>query len=234
MSNNNQRIEKIALALGDLGEKVVFVGGCVAQLYATGKGSAEMRPTEDVDCVVDLSTYKDYCAFCEQLQARRFSNDITPGAPICRWTFENELIDFMPREDTAIGVSNRWYGPGIQHRILYEISQGIYIRILPAIYYVATKMEAILSRGGNDLRTSHDFEDMVYVINYHPLFLESFEESEDDSLKQYLMEQFSKLIQRGNIREEIECVLPYGEAARTQTVLSIFSAIAEQTTGIRP
>lgn len=215
------------MALGDLGEKVVFVGGCVAQLYATAQGAAEMRPTEDVDCVVDLSSYKDYCAFCEELQAKRFTNDITPGAPICRWSFESELIDFMPREDSAIGKSNKWYGPGMQHRILYEISQGIFIRILPAIYYVATKMEAVLSRGGNDLRTSHDFEDLVYVINYNTDFVKSFEDATDKSLKHYLSKHFSLLLHRSNIREEVECVLPYGEAERTQTILHIFSAIAK-------
>lgn len=226
MSDNNKRIERIALALGDLSEKVVFVGGCVAQLYSTTQGAKEMRPTVDVDCIVDLSSYKDYCSFCEELHAKRFANDITPGAPICRWTFENELIDFMPKDDSPIGPSNKWYGPGMRHRVVYEISQGIFIRILPAIYYVATKMEAVLSRGGNDLRTSHDFEDLVYVLNYNTDFVQSFEDTTDESLKQYLSKHFSSLLNRSNIREEVECVLPYGEAERTQAILHIFSVIA--------
>ncbi len=34
------------------------------------------------------------------------------------------------------------------------------------LYYIATKLEAVRSRGGEDLRFSHDFEDIVYVLNY--------------------------------------------------------------------
>lgn len=35
MPNNNERLKLIAEALGDLNHRIVFVGGCVAQLYAT-------------------------------------------------------------------------------------------------------------------------------------------------------------------------------------------------------
>lgn len=226
MQDNNERIKRIATALGELGDRVVFVGGCVAQLYSNGGNEAEIRPTADVDCVVDLSSYKDYCDFCEQLRARHFSNDITLGAPICRWTFEDELIDFMPKENCPIGTSNRWYAPGLRHRIIYEISKGIFIRILPVIYYVGTKLEAILSRGGNDLRFSHDFEDLIYVLNYSENFIEEFKASDDNQLKDYFKEQFTWLLSRDNIREEIECALPYGEAERAQYILDIFLLVS--------
>ena len=228
MNDNRERIERIARALGELGERIVFVGGCVAQLYAKDENSsAEIRPTEDVDCIVDLSSYKDYCDFCEQLRMKRFSNDTTPGAPICRWTFEKELVDFMPKSDTAIGASNKWYAPGIQHRIIYEISEEISIRILPVTYYAGTKLEAIRSRGGNDLRFSHDFEDLIYVLNYSPTFSEELKNSDDLQLKAYFKEQFSWLIGRDNIREEIACALPYGETERCAHILMILKEFAE-------
>lgn len=229
MLDNIERIKRIANALGELGDKVVFVGGCVVQLYSDSENEADIRPTADVDCVVDLSSYKDYCDFCEQLRTRHFSNDITPGAPICRWTFEDELIDFMPREDSPIGASNRWYSPGLCHRIVYEISEGIFIRIFPIIYYVGTKLEAILSRGGTDLRFSHDFEDLIYVLNYSKVFIDEFRASDDIELKIYFKEQFTWLLHRDNIREEIECALPYGEAARTHYILDIFQSVSAET-----
>lgn len=166
MQNNYERLKLVAEGLGDLRTRVAFVGGCVAQLYATDPASSEVRPTEDVDCVVDLSSYSDYNAFSELLRERKFRNSIRPGDPICRWTFQDELVDIMPYEDSPIGPSNKWYKPGMRHKVVYEISKGIFIQLLPAIYYLGTKLEAIHSHGGNDLRFSQDFEDIVYVLNY--------------------------------------------------------------------
>jgi len=42
-------IETIANALCDLREKVVFVGGSVAELYADFPELSDIRPTTDVD-----------------------------------------------------------------------------------------------------------------------------------------------------------------------------------------
>lgn len=52
----------IANALGDLKEKMVFVGGSVAELYADYLELSDIRPTLDVDCIVDIqiNTYLDY------------------------------------------------------------------------------------------------------------------------------------------------------------------------------
>ena len=228
MPNNNERLKLIAEGLGDLNHRIVFVGGCVAQLYATDPASADVRPTEDVDCVVDLSSYSDYNVFSELLRNRKFYNSARPGDPICRWTFQDEIVDIMPFEDSPIGPSNRWYKPGIRHKIVYEISQGVLIQLLPVTYYVATKLEAILSRGGNDLRFSHDFEDVIYVLNYSGEFNEQFVSSDDLQLKSYLQEQFTYLLNRPFIREEILSALPYGESEVAEQILSKMEFIANR------
>lgn len=228
MPNNNERLKLIAEGLGELNHRIVFVGGCVAQLYATDPASADVRPTDDVDCVVDLSSYSDYNSFSELLRSRRFHNSAQPGGPICRWTFQDEILDIMPFEDSPIGPSNRWYKPGIHHKIVYEISQGVLIQLLPVTYYVATKLEAILFRGGDDLRFSHDFEDVIYVLNYSGEFNEQFVSSDDLQLKSFLQEQFGRLLTRPFIREEILSALPYGESEVADHILSKMKAVADQ------
>lgn len=228
MLNNNERLRRVAEGLGDLGERVVFVGGCVAQLYATDSAAAGVRPTEDVDCVVDLSSYADYTVFSDQLRERKFSNSIRPGDPICRWSFQDEIVDIMPCEDSPIGPSNRWYKPGMRHRVVYEISQGILIRVLPVIYYVATKLEAIRSRGGEDLRFSHDFEDVVYVLNYSGELESQLRASVDQELNEFLKDQFRSLLGRPYIQEEILSALPYGESGEASRILQIMKRITAQ------
>ena len=139
MDNRNlRRLRLIARGLQELGEQVVYVGGSVVQLYASDAAQTDIRPTDDVDFVVDLSSYKDYVAFCEQLRKKHFHNDTTPGAPICRWVFEDERVDVMTRDGSALGFTNRWYEPGMKKRSLYELSEGLLIHILPETYFVAS------------------------------------------------------------------------------------------------
>ena len=58
--SNISMIEVVANALGDLNEKVVFVGGSVAELYADFPEVSDIRPTMDVDCFLELHTYLQY------------------------------------------------------------------------------------------------------------------------------------------------------------------------------
>lgn len=225
MSNNNDKLALIADALGDLCGRVVFVGGCVAQLYAESEAAEEVRPTDDVDCVVDLSSYSDYNRFAEQLRLRNFSNSCQPGDPLCRWSFENEIVDIMPYEDSPIGPSNRWYKPGFKNKIIYEISKGLTIQMLPITYYVATKFEALKSRGGDDYRFSHDFEDIVFVLRNSATFQQQYSCIEDQSLKSYLKDRFKELTERPYLHEEVESALPFGETDKADYVIEIMKSV---------
>ena len=224
---NRERVLIIAEALGDLCDKVVFVGGSVSEFYCGDSASATPRPTDDVDCVVNLSTYSSYMRFCEELLSHKFYNDTSENAPMCRFVFEGtNVVDIMPVESTGIGESNRWYKPGFAFRKAYEISAGKIIYLLPVGYYVATKLEALFSRGGDDYRGSSDFEDIVYVINSCNNLMESVVQSTDKVLLAYLSESFSALLERGNIDEEIECALFTGDEDRREYVKSVFKNLA--------
>lgn len=48
-----QIIKIIAQALGDINEKVVFVGGAVVSMYATDEGAEDVRSTKDVDITLN-------------------------------------------------------------------------------------------------------------------------------------------------------------------------------------
>ncbi len=61
MHENITRIKAVSQALRDLKQDYVFVGGAVVSLYATNPFLAsEIRPTDDVDVVVELASYKGY------------------------------------------------------------------------------------------------------------------------------------------------------------------------------
>jgi hypothetical protein len=51
---NIDMIEIVAAGLRELCDQVVFVGGATTSFYIDDPASAEMRPTDDVDCVVEI------------------------------------------------------------------------------------------------------------------------------------------------------------------------------------
>jgi len=57
-SDNTEMLQTVANGLGDLIDEVVFVGGAVAELYADDPASSDIRPTQDVDCTIELSSYR--------------------------------------------------------------------------------------------------------------------------------------------------------------------------------
>ncbi len=76
-------IASVARALGEECSRVVFVGGTVTALYPLAHG-VDVRPTVDVDAVIDVVTTADYYAFVEGLRGRGFLECTDDGAPLCR------------------------------------------------------------------------------------------------------------------------------------------------------
>lgn len=68
---NLERLQKVASGLGDLNKSVVYVGGAVAELYVSDPAAADIRPTMDVDCVIELASYKGFNELCELLRKKR-------------------------------------------------------------------------------------------------------------------------------------------------------------------
>jgi hypothetical protein len=57
---NIQMIATVAKRLGNLREKVVFVGGCATGLFITDPAMPEVRVTKDVDVIIDSATRTEY------------------------------------------------------------------------------------------------------------------------------------------------------------------------------
>ena len=77
-------LELAAETLGELLEEVVFVGGATMVLWITDPGAPPVRPTKDVDVVVEVATRSAFHDFEARLRERRFAEDWEDGV-ICRW-----------------------------------------------------------------------------------------------------------------------------------------------------
>ena len=101
----------------------------------------------------------------EDLRTKGFAHDTSQGAPICRFVYRGIKVDVMPTDSDIMGFSNKWYGEGIENKITKVLPDGTEIFVFSPEYYVAAKLEAHKNRGGDDLRQSHDFEDIIYVLD---------------------------------------------------------------------
>jgi hypothetical protein len=105
----------------------------------------------------------------------------------------------MPSDDGPIGPANRWYKTGFNN--LWKVKAGKEeIQILSAPCFLATKFEAFNDRG-SDYRTSHDFEDIIYVLDNRTSIVEEIKNTNDD-IKQFLKQEFIK-IHNNKFKEEL-------------------------------
>lgn len=185
---NIRMLQFMAEKLGPLCDDIVFVGGCTTALFITDEASPDVRYTFDVDCIVDVISSSDYYKLGKKLSQRGFKQSIQEEN-ICRWTFNDAILDLVPIDEKILGFSNRWYKFAIKNSITYKLPSNTSIRTLTAPYFLATKLEAFKTRGKMDFLASHDFEDIVSVVDGREALVKEVNSS-DSNLKNYLIEYF--------------------------------------------
>lgn len=213
---NLKVVEKVAFALGELNEDVIYVGGAVVSLYVTDEGAEQPRPTKDIDISVQISSYSQM----DQLREKLASKKIYPAPTekvMYRYSYEDILIDFIPYEKTPLGPTNRWLKPGFERA--YPIVIGsTEIKILPISMFLATKWEAYKSRG-NDPRMSHDFEDIIYLVDNNLDLVDDVANAQKD-VQSFLKEMSNEILSHSSVDEIIEChISPFTAEERRKLII---------------
>jgi predicted nucleotidyltransferase len=217
---NIARIKSVHYALEELAKDVVFVGGATVSLYST-RPETETRPTDDVDIVIELLHYKDYAVIEEKLRGKGFVNDVQSGV-VCRYIVHGITVDVMPTSENVLGFANKWYPSAYANAISFNLEVGLSVRIFSAPYFLATKLEAFVDRGENEGRFSTDFEDIVHIMNNRLTIWEEINDA-DESVKQYLKNEFQKLLGQKYIDEWISVHLEYNEQKRVRFIIGSMS-----------
>ncbi|MDP2175221.1 MAG: nucleotidyl transferase AbiEii/AbiGii toxin family protein [Bacteroidota bacterium] len=221
---NTVRIKAVANALDSLKEKIVFVGGATVSLYPD-RQAFEVRPTDDVDVIIEILNHQSRAELEEILRAIGFSHDIESGV-ICRYKIQGIIVDIMPTNDPTIGFSNKWYPDGFNQAVEYKIDEQCTVRILSAPYFIATKLEAFKGRGQNDGRTSQDFEDIIYVLENRASIWEEMNLS-NETVKNYLRSEFQNLLNNPNHFEWIDVHTERGYPPATYFIIEALKKFAK-------
>lgn len=158
-------LRQIAEALGELRERVVFVGGAVAGLLVTDPLADGIRATRDVDAIVNAN-WVAFHRMEEAVAARGFRRDAGSDV-IRRWVHKDSgvLFDLMPVHPDVLGFSNRWYPYACETAERVALGPGLTLRMINAVAFVATKLEAFAGRGGGAFLSSHDIEDVLNIVD---------------------------------------------------------------------
>ncbi len=164
-SPNRDRHLRTARLLHPLLGEVVFAGGQVAELLVTDPAAVRVRPTDDVDVVVPVTTRTAYHALQRRLMGLGFTPDQRAGAPVCHMrTVDDLILDVMRLDEAILGFSNRWYPYALESATLLTLEPGLDVRIASAAAFLAMKWEAFGTRGVADPMSSRELEDLIIVV----------------------------------------------------------------------
>jgi hypothetical protein len=129
---NIQMLESAVAQLGELADRMVFLGGCAIGLLITDTAAPPIRETDDVDVITEIASLDEYYRLAEQLREKKFQEDQSPGAPICRWVSGGLILDVMPTSEEILGFSNEWYVPAMADARKITLPSGKKITMVTA------------------------------------------------------------------------------------------------------
>lgn len=224
---NIEILAKVAAALGELRERMTFVGGCATGLLITDPAASPVRATQDVDAVVAVVSLAEYRQLGAALRAKGFAQPLEEAAPAFRWSMAGLKLDVLPSDPGILGFSNRWYGHVLRDAFTARLAGDVRIRVADAPSFIATKLEAFLDRGAGDYLSSHDLEDVLSIVDGRPGLVDELRAA-DPELRAFVVATFAGLLaDRGFLNALPGLVIDGSPATRTPIVLQRLRHLAE-------
>ena len=163
--------ETTKLLTPEILESIVFIGGATVSLHFDQASTLDVRSTRDVDFLVDVVSLVQYQKICQKIADCGFKQSIEPSPYgddlICRYTSADGLliIDILPVDTTMLGWGkSRWFEETVREAESYLLPNGTNILRATPVNLVATKLEAFINRGKDDLLASKDAADIVNLF----------------------------------------------------------------------
>jgi hypothetical protein len=235
---NVENLATAARLLGELADEVVFVGGAATGLLLTDPAAPDVRPTLDVDVVVEVASRTAYYRFEERLREHGFL-EAPEEEVICRWKHREGkiILDVMPTDEGILGFSNPWYLPAMRHAQTVEV-EGLTLRVISAPFFLGTKVVAFNSpgrKGSGDFMASHDLEDLITVLDGRPEVVDEVRQAPED-LRTFLASTFAAWLDLDDFLDGLPGLLhpDPGSQARVPVILDRMRRIAACTQQNRP
>lgn len=128
---NRSVIKTVAEGLGDLNQRVVYVGGAVVSLYINDPAADDVRPTKDIDISLEIASLTELEEIRQDLRNKGFSQTAEEDV-ICRFRYKDIKVDVMSTREIGWAPANIWFDEGFKFKEPVQIEeQQIYILPLP-------------------------------------------------------------------------------------------------------
>jgi len=214
---NRMATVKIAKALGELNRQVVFVGGAMVSVYIDDPSAEDIRPTKDIDLTFQITTVSQLEELRQALTDKGFQEH-ADSTVICRFAFQDLLVDVMSTKAIGWASGNRWFASGFNKAIIIRL-EDVEVQVLPLPYFMAAKMDAFFDRGRQDVYASHDLEDIVYLFNYSTRLVEQILNADNGEVKNYLIDSIKKILEDEQIRNALPAHLYYDGADERMEII---------------
>jgi hypothetical protein len=224
---NIELLELAESALGKLVDEVVFVGGATVGLWISDPAAPPVRPTDDVDVVVEVATRSEFYEFESKLREAGFTEDQESGV-ICRWRHRETglVLDAMPSRADILGFENEWQAASIPHAVAYQLPSGATIRAAPPVYMLAMKLEAFKGRGKGDFLGSRDFGDIVTLIDGRPELLDEVAKADVD-VRTYIAAEMRRILAEPRLMDGLAGAMRGDAASEERVDVVILPALNE-------
>jgi hypothetical protein len=210
-SVNLDDVVMVAKKLAALDTKVVFTGGSIVSLLLDNPNLTPIRVTNDVDVIAEVFTHIEFTELEERLRKLQFHHDTSEGAPACRWLADGVKVDIMPMRDPA-SLRNPWF------EIAVHTAQPVKVRdqtllLVTAPCFLAMKILAFNNRGENDFMGSHDFEDVLSIVDGRAALVDEVAQA-DPGTRKYVCGELARFLADTRFRESLPGHLPSDAASQ--------------------
>lgn len=228
MSGNREMLVRVARKAEPLLDRLVFVGGAVAELHFSDPASNRVRPTEDTDAICEVESYTQFHRLGDRLRDLGFRQSSREADPPYRWRSGTDVLDLMPDDASVLGFSNPWYAMAISRATTVELEPELEIRVPPPAIYLATKLAAHEGRGRDDPLVSRDLEDVVALLTNRPEIVDEVTDA-DDRLREWIGDRVQRFLPEENSREIVSAFTP-----EARTVPGLRAVVLERIVALRP
>lgn len=192
---------RLAVALQELLEQVVFIGGAIAPLLQTDPPFDAPRPTKDVDAVIASTNYGTMNSVHERLGTLGFRQDPADRAHLHRWRSpDGDILDLVPAGGHPGASGQLWDRLAIETSERVDLGDGRTIRHASAPMFLALKLAAYADRGAADPFGSHDLEDIIALLAARPGIAEEVRRAPAEARK-FIRGALSQLAARSDFED---------------------------------